>query len=109
MFDANADHIPLEERFFVVVDSVNPILEDSGVCRGVVLLAIHKVKYEGRHSPRTKETHLFKTIGGEPIIYSEPVKLPHGWLRYIGRPSGEGFINEHHKTKALAFLGGEWE
>lgn len=81
MFDANADHIPLEERFFVVVESVNPILEAAGIRCGDVLLAIHKVKYKGKHTPRTKETHLFKTKEGEPISYTEPRKMPYGWMR----------------------------
>ncbi|MFV8383403.1 hypothetical protein ACNO5E_04775 [Vibrio parahaemolyticus] len=108
MFDANADHIPLGQRFFAEVHGVNSQLEEAGIARGDIVLCEHVEKSSDR-IVRSLLTKIWVSMAAEPVTYRyEPIHKDWSWMVYSGRPDGRGFIDEAWKAKALMFLNGEW-
>lgn len=109
MFDANAAHIKIGEKFFAEVHATDKQLEDAGVKVGDILLCEHVEK--GDKCPRENLLSKFKTSKCEVSrdwVYDEDSD-DWSWLVYSGRPNGNGFISDKWKEKALNFMGGEWE
>lgn len=109
MFDANAAHINCGERFFAEVHATDAQLEAMGVNCGDILICVHKEKSGGRM--RINESSLIYTsINSEPKEWRYDSKSEDwSWMVYSGRPSGNGFISDKWKDKALEFLGGSWD
>jgi hypothetical protein len=108
MFDANAAHIPCGELFFAEVHAVDAQIKSFGVSAGDIVLCKHNLKSGDRF--RVNDSSMIITCmgGSENEWLFDEHSDDWSWLVYSGRPSGNGFINDKWKSKALDFLGGEW-
>ncbi len=109
MFDANAAHAPVGEKIFVEVHCSSGFLQSKGINQGDILLCEHVIK-SGVRSRTNEHSKLWATKGGQHIDYLDVSDGDdYAWLVYPGRPTGNGFIRDTWKNKALSFLGGQWE
>lgn len=107
MFDANAAHIPVGQKFFAEVHSTNDELLEYGIKRGDIILCEHVLK-EGVRERDNVDTFIWTNTSEEGFHFNSKASEGWCWLVYSGRPNGKGFICEEWKQKALDFLGGEW-
>ena len=110
MVDTNARHIPVGEKFFDEVHSVNPQLCGIGVVKGDILLCEHTAVSQDKYGfIEVVATRIWTHQDNTPYEYNHhSAEKPYGWLVYSGRPNGKGFISDMWKQKALEFLGGKW-
>lgn len=115
MFDANAAGIPIGEKFFAEVHSVNAKLCGFGIVKGDIVLCEHVTKKHDKFSENPTHTKIWTQQDKEVTHYDyyENVVTTYGSLVYSGRPNGEGFMDTYegrrYKQKALTFMNGEWE
>jgi len=109
MFDANAAHIPIGEKFFAEVHETNLQLRQMGIEVDDIVLCQH-VKKSGHRSRTIDHTLIWINFNEEPVGYYDSAKGDEwAWLVYSGRMDGTGFICDGWKLAALEFLGGEWK
>ena len=108
MFDANASHINIGEKFFVEVHDTSRQLEVHGISVGDILLCEH-VSKSGKRGRTNDHSILWLDKDTSIGFFHKDEEGSYSWLVYSGRPSGSGFINEAWKNKALDFLGGKWD
>lgn len=106
MFDANAAHIQVGQKFFAEVHATDEVLDKLGVKAGSIVLVEHEKK-EGHKLRHNVGSWLWLSRDAEPVYYNPKDAEEFGWLVYSGRPNGNGFINDKWKAKALEFIG-EW-
>ena len=112
MFDANVTGVPVGNKFFVEVHSVNSELCKMGVVVGDILLCEHFSKTPfGKWSEEACNTKIWTKQDKESGHYfynDTESETGYGLMVYSGCPDGTGFIDEEWRQKALDFLGGEW-
>lgn len=108
MFDANASHIPLGEKFFAEVHSTDELLVEHGVGVGGILLCEHIEKSED-FCNRNLVTRVLASKDSDPFEWVPEKSTEFSWMVYSGRPNGKGFISERWRQKALDFLGGAFD
>lgn len=111
MFDANARHIPLGQKFFIECHSLR---KDSFIYNkflkvgGIYLCE----KVEGDSETYQMKVYLNKTckdyITIKTDMHCEENFDYDSFFVYSGCPDGSGFIDDEWKQKGLDFLGGEW-
>lgn len=112
MFDANATGIPVGNKFFAEVHSLNSELTEMGIVSGDIVLCEHieKVK-SGKWCEESVNTKIWTKQDkylGHYFYDDSSAELGYGLLVYSGRTDGTGFIDNAWKQKALDFLGGKW-
>lgn len=107
MFDANATYIPIGEFFFAEVHATNAELTNIGITRGDIVLCRHIIR--SVESPLPNMLSIVWPNKDTPKFHRTGVSLNWSMLVYSGKPDGIGFISEHWRNKAKAFLGGQWQ
>lgn len=108
MFDANAAYIKIGEKFFAEVHEVDQQLVAAGVKVGDIILCEHVEKTDNRPVENAK-SKFWRSLDSEPIEWLGDGDPDWSWMKYSGRPNGQGFICERWKAKALEFMGGSWD
>lgn len=103
MFDANACGVPIGRRFFVEVYNEHPDLPQYK--QGDVILCYMMTKID-RWSP------VVCVLTGDDHFVLAPEDddgIGEYWFVYAGITTGDGYIHQSIKDKALDQLGGEWD